>query len=691
MSMIHRQGNIVVNDSGNADLGQSYSVTVYSRGAISTQTVTNGTTVSVRRGHAFRIGDVFMVGVDTTMTNTVTDKTATSLTWAGAMTFGSGSILLNLGQDSMSSGTPDYDGSPMKIYPSEGTTTAWGSATVVSDSSTANYEFYYHGDGMAWELIRDSSGTPLEVARGWSGLPRLNVIDYGAAGDATTDDTAAINAAFLAVNTAGDQVYFPRATYDCDPATIGETDEGTLVVAEGCHILLDGATLVLASAAASETDGMLITGTFTRIEGRGNARIQASRSLDHATNYSMVRFTDTAERLDGCGVSGTRLYLAVTGTDANLTMSGVRVDAVTSGRGTDGFYYDENFVTVTAANNPALADLRGVYLYNFIGTADNTQILLDSKVRGNTFSACDGVSVGGFAPSGVVVSDNIFRDINAGNSAGGGGISLSGVTGLAIEGNIIKSGSTGSGTGITLSRAGFSAGDLEVTDFSIVGNTITQENSSQSDHGMYISSGTDGAIVGNVCKSTVSVAGQMGIWLDDPSAAYPNDVLVEGNVCTGWNGSTSCGIRVDTAVVNARVTGNYASDNATDFNLISTTTRASNNFGNLSLRLEGTTAGITAEPSGVQGDVPLVSEINEVSTVATNGDSVTLPAAVAGQRCVVINTASSKSMKIFPASGDNAGAGANNPISIAANSMITFYAYDSTNWKGTEVVYETSA
>jgi len=93
------------------------------------------------------------------------------------------------------------------------------------------------------------------------------------------------------------------------------------------------------------------------------------------------------------------------------------------------------------------------------------------------------------------------------------------------------------------------------------------------------------------------------------------------------------------------------------------------------------TSGITASTTQTQGQQPLTTEINEVSTVANDQDTVTLPAAAIGRRCVVFNNGANI-LRIFPASGDDCGAGANTQITLAAGDMIVLHAYDATNWRG---------
>ena len=94
-------------------------------------------------------------------------------------------------------------------------------------------------------------------------------------------------------------------------------------------------------------------------------------------------------------------------------------------------------------------------------------------------------------------------------------------------------------------------------------------------------------------------------------------------------------------------------------------------------------AGITAEPAGVQGDIPLTKSVNEISVCATSGDSVTLyDGIVAGISFsqLIINIGATP-LGIFPALGHNCGAGANAKITVMAGSVTRFTSYNGINWK----------
>lgn len=92
------------------------------------------------------------------------------------------------------------------------------------------------------------------------------------------------------------------------------------------------------------------------------------------------------------------------------------------------------------------------------------------------------------------------------------------------------------------------------------------------------------------------------------------------------------------------------------------------------------TAGITASTTQTQGNGALTAEVNEVATVANANDTVTLPSAVAGYRVVIINNGAN-TLRIFPASGDDLGAGVDTSTTLAAGSNVVYQAYNATNWE----------
>lgn len=92
-------------------------------------------------------------------------------------------------------------------------------------------------------------------------------------------------------------------------------------------------------------------------------------------------------------------------------------------------------------------------------------------------------------------------------------------------------------------------------------------------------------------------------------------------------------------------------------------------------------AGLTAVNPGVQGDGALTANVNEVSTVGADNDARTLPAAPStGSLTVTIINNGANILEIWPASGDDLGAGVDTATQLAAGAKVIFTSYDNTNW-----------
>lgn len=93
------------------------------------------------------------------------------------------------------------------------------------------------------------------------------------------------------------------------------------------------------------------------------------------------------------------------------------------------------------------------------------------------------------------------------------------------------------------------------------------------------------------------------------------------------------------------------------------------------------TNAIVAKASGNQSNsTQLTSDINRVTTVATAGDAILLPAAIAGLKICVIN-ATSNAMNVYPASGDMINTfGTNTPVYQGGRSTCEFYCAIAGQW-----------
>jgi hypothetical protein len=97
--------------------------------------------------------------------------------------------------------------------------------------------------------------------------------------------------------------------------------------------------------------------------------------------------------------------------------------------------------------------------------------------------------------------------------------------------------------------------------------------------------------------------------------------------------------------------------------------------------------GITAYATGGQANaVALTGEYNNVTTCATDGDSVKLPAALGGESITVKNSGAA-SLAVFPATGDSINAMAVNlSVNIAPGGTLKFFAISATVWETQEVL-----
>lgn len=94
-----------------------------------------------------------------------------------------------------------------------------------------------------------------------------------------------------------------------------------------------------------------------------------------------------------------------------------------------------------------------------------------------------------------------------------------------------------------------------------------------------------------------------------------------------------------------------------------------------------TTNNVTANTTQTQGQNPATTQQVRVSTVANWNDvCATLSAAAPGNFHIVINDGAN-ACKVFPASGDNFGEGANASVTLLPKTQAWFIASDDTNWK----------
>lgn len=97
---------------------------------------------------------------------------------------------------------------------------------------------------------------------------------------------------------------------------------------------------------------------------------------------------------------------------------------------------------------------------------------------------------------------------------------------------------------------------------------------------------------------------------------------------------------------------------------------------------KSTQVGITAHAGGGQGSaVAITKDIVEISVCATGGDSVKLPAAVAGLQILIMNHGAAAA-DVFPDTDDDINeTGVNTAKSLGIDGTMLCSAYDATNWE----------
>jgi hypothetical protein len=82
--------------------------------------------------------------------------------------------------------------------------------------------------------------------------------------------------------------------------------------------------------------------------------------------------------------------------------------------------------------------------------------------------------------------------------------------------------------------------------------------------------------------------------------------------------------------------------------------------------------GLTADVGSAQGNGVITSTHNIYSTVATTGDAATLPSTFGIGTVIYVKNDGANSMDVFPASGDDAGAGTDTAVAVAAGDFAVF-------------------
>lgn len=172
--LVRRKNTILVKSGSNMIPGVGYYVTAYPVGAQITSN-DGGGNFTIRAGHGLinTAKTIVMSGdtmIDSSLRTVSGVPGATSVTLSSDVgTAAPGDYIVNLGV--ADAGGPTYDGSPLSIY--DTMDTGGTPKTRAENIAGADGEYsYWHGYSEVWELVRNTTGTPVKL---WQ-VPGGNVV-----------------------------------------------------------------------------------------------------------------------------------------------------------------------------------------------------------------------------------------------------------------------------------------------------------------------------------------------------------------------------------------------------------------------------------------------------------------------------------------------------------------------------------
>lgn len=285
----------------------------------------------------------------------------------------------------------------------------------------------------------------------------INVQDFGARGNGSADDTAAIQAAINAAggNAAGGiVVWFPPGVYICNALLTLSGSVVTLAAING--------SAVLKKKSGATPSVLRITGSYCNI-------------LDLQFDGSNVPLGNSGIELYGTFNKIMRCY------SSNNTGHGIALDGSTGGG-------------LTASNNWVC----DCYCHHNSGIGISMNTATDNLIQGNScyFNSLEGITVDIVAYRNRIMANWVSQNCQTG---GAGNISLDQADISIIQGNQVH-GAAGSGHGIVCNNQ---AGQ---TNFVIIQGNMVFDNAGK---GIYLKSGSGGtssnnSVTGNTCRGNAS-------------------------------------------------------------------------------------------------------------------------------------------------------------------------------------------
>jgi len=542
----------------------------------------------------------------------------------------------------------------------------------------------------------------------------VNVKDFGAKGDGTTDDTAAIQAA---LDSNGNVVHFPKGTYKItsqisfsaskhlhgensliDASSISGTSSTPILTADSVDDVLISGLSILGGNSSGQGTGSGTKTTTMRFRDCDNLVIEnckvkfsygPSIALQGCTNYSIDN-----NHIYGSGRDGILTSNHTTGIQKNGVISNNRIEltgddaiAVDSDIGAQALAQAENITVIGnvilnhSANHTNLLG-RGILVY---GAKD---VVVTGNTIKNSYSfgilCSPDTSTTPQNCENVIISNNTV--IDAGSSGDGAqprsGIKLEDGTTCSVTGNIIKNANQ---SGIILDGGTFCTAS---------NNSIKECGTAGGHHGVHMIGESNGFVTSNdIVQSAAS-----GIFIDSATTF----MTVAENRCSN-NGDYTSGSAGSRAGVRIESTGSIILRNNTCFNTAGISTQlygfAVNNtsktvyesgniaFANASVNFSANTVPIYENRefngrkklafSNLTGATPDVKEVRNIDYTASSQTITDFNNGLEGQEIVVHFVGSGNTVDF---TGTNLKGNGGVDWSPAVGEVMRCINVDGTNW-----------
>lgn len=383
--------------------------------------------------------------------------------------------------------------------------------------------------------------------------------DYGAVGDGSTNDAAAINAA-IAAATPGTRVQLePGKTYRIN---------GYLSIAGKSDLIFDGCGATIAmDATGSLYQAFRLSGTCTGVHIT-NVRVVGVGDVNN--QQAGVLINDGASQvITDCSVTNSRFKDLTLGISVNLTTGGTLNGWLVEGChienivGTEsGYGYGIHVSAGTQAYSTGVRiignHIRGVGRHSVYHANGEGSVIANNTIRDNRIVGTDLIR--------PAINVTRSRDVNIiGNNVDGfadGGLIVACESGSAMDGCVIS--------GNVFTRCGNTVPVITIGDQSppsgttrnvlVVGNVV---RSSTNGNALRIRTGTN-VLVANNLFSLVNAAGASVIQLygvgdEGGTSNYNDNIVVRDNLITKEGGGTNYGFRfsgIETSTARVTVVGN---------------------------------------------------------------------------------------------------------------------------------------